>query len=390
MYAVREANHVCVHILLLLSTLVTAINALAGVPKALRDNISINVPLNVTMDRKARKAHALERLFPAGCRSPRTINTDLRRRFTHRFKMLNWKGRIPLQLVITGRNKTFEDNHPAIREHIQKVVADVPGMKLRYIGDWECASYVREFYPWLSRAYMREPRGARRGDICRTVVLLIEGGFYMDMDVEPAVPLNQLIDKSTTFMSVLEDPYNECNRTLVHHYKGYNKTSEAGILNALIATEPLSEVLGHALIEMEKSYHGYGRWPDSETMGPMTLLRGVQQVANCSCPFDLAGNQTWMAALLELNTGLNMRCKRHSIRLYEQRLLRCSGTNADLECPSGRSNASLDGLKFGIFEPGSERRLVGWPHVAWCAEEGCRSGGHDDFVMERGYARPGK
>merc|ERR1719399_1287987 len=76
--------------------------------------------------------------------------------------------------------------------------------------------------------------GYYRGDICRAAILYQEGGFYTDVDVELAVPLFQLVDENTTFMSAL--------------------SINGDIFNGLIATVPKSEILGETLNEIREWY----------------------------------------------------------------------------------------------------------------------------------------
>ena len=54
--------------------------------------------------------------------------------------------------------------------------------------------YVRQhFDDDLAEIYNAEHAGQFRGDICRAAVLAQEGGFYADLDLEPAVPFRSLV-----------------------------------------------------------------------------------------------------------------------------------------------------------------------------------------------------
>ena len=104
-----------------------------------------------------------------------------------------------------------------------------------------------------------------KGDICRTFVLAREGGFCVDLDVEPLVPFRQLIDEGTTFMS------------------SYTHGSHARILNAFMAAAPNSAILLEALEEMRRHYRGEAKPVEINQMGPETLARGLQNVVGRQC-----------------------------------------------------------------------------------------------------------
>merc|ERR1719235_510914 len=110
-------------------------------------------------------------------------------------------------------------------------------MTARYFSDSECRDYLSlHFGPELASIYNKEPAGHFRGDICRAAVLFREGGFYTDVDLEAKLPFAEMVDSSTTFMSVF--------------------TADGQILNAMIATIPGIGVMNVTIKEVRRWYKG--------------------------------------------------------------------------------------------------------------------------------------
>ena len=71
---------------------------------------------------------------------------------------------------------------------------------LRYYNDSEARDYVyRNAGKHVGRAYDCIHPAAYRGDLFRFVVLFYEGGLYMDADLTPLVPLDELYDSCRDF-----------------------------------------------------------------------------------------------------------------------------------------------------------------------------------------------
>merc|ERR1719487_804090 len=85
-------------------------------------------------------------------------------------------------------------------------LSGVEALQPRWLGDKACHDYIITHYDEeLAGFFDRAHPGNYRGDICRAAVLYREGGFYADVDVELKVPLTELVDAETTFMSVYSE-----------------------------------------------------------------------------------------------------------------------------------------------------------------------------------------
>jgi mannosyltransferase OCH1-like enzyme len=95
------------------------------------------------------------------------------------------KTQIPLQLVMTGSFPTLDDLPNTVKENLQNTRNRAPGFTIRYLDDAACREYLTtHFREEFFEIYDREQHGSFRGDICRSAVLLREGGFYADLDFQ--------------------------------------------------------------------------------------------------------------------------------------------------------------------------------------------------------------
>lgn len=261
-----------------------------------------------------------------------------------------WRGRIPRQLILTGKYGSSKEWPHDVRTNMKKTLAQNPDLKVRWFNDVDCANYL-EAHPelGLNQAFELERRGSYRGDICRTAVLAREGGFYQDLDVELQVPFGTLVDDSTSFMSV----YSE----------------SGGILNALFATEANGSVVRHTLEELKRWYTVPGA-RDGNWMGPETMLRGMKDVNAKNCP-DVKIDNT--------RSSLQWTCGDDEFRMYEERKLHdCRIDNLQSPgCTLLRAGSYFDGLKFALFQPGKPDTVIGWPRYENCRNFGCSIGGWD-------------
>lgn len=274
------------------------------------------------------------------------------------------RSRIPSQLILMGRNDSFESVHMKTRKSIERILKESPRMRMRWFGDKACASYLLEHYDAeIVGFFNAETRGSLRGDICRTAVLLREGGFYIDLDVVLVTPLHALVDNATTFMSAFE----------------YPEKRRGGILNAVIAAEPGSAVLNSTLAKMRSWYHHEAKWMSAlfGHMGPITLMRGLVARMHLDCPRE--DLEVWKEKQQWMHPPLQKECGPHVLRLYVQKKLDCSRTGDKRECSDKRKMArtKYPGADFGIFAPGPERKLIGYPRPEWCEVAGCNLGGSD-------------
>lgn len=286
---------------------------------------------------------------------------------------------IPWQLVTSGKAASLAELPDAVRGNIEHTLSINPGLKMRYLSDSDCLDFIKEhFDDELAGMYTKEPSGHFRGDICRAAVLFREGGFYTDVDLEVKKPFLEMVNSTTTFMSVF--------------------TADGHILNAMIATVKGSEVMKGTLVHVRHWYkgsdgkkasaeHGEGEW-----MGTVTLRQAMEGFLEANCPMVKLEN-------IRSEKKLDRQCDQHVVRFFEEQRLECPEVDfggfgggggggffwgaepkaeatvapkavGTEECPEARAKSSFDGVKYGIFVPGT-RQIVAWPRVSTCTEWWC-------------------
>lgn len=264
---------------------------------------------------------------------------------------------IPRQLVLTSKKASIEELPVEVRRNIQNTLKLDPDLRVRWFNDAACLDYLKEHYgEKFSDMLKEEPHGSFRGDICRAAVLYREGGFYTDLDVQLQQPLTSLVDDKTTFMSCF--------------------TADGAILNALLASAPRNAVMARTLRELRKWYRGdvshqaeESEGSTNEWMGPLTMLRALRAVTEQSCPGS---------SIEEKKVERPWTCGSQSFRFYEEQALECDEDVPTSDCPRSRATTEFSGARFGIYTPGPQQKLIGWPRFEACQDWGCQGGGWDD------------
>jgi hypothetical protein len=238
---------------------------------------------------------------------------------------------IPRQVIFTGKPDKLHDMSSEIQLNVQKTAgwhshaydtdANYSRLRPRWFGDATCHNYIEKHYDAeLLRFFDTATPGSYRGDICRAAILYREGGFYADVDVQMAVPLEDIVDENTTFASV-------------HSING-------DIFNGLLAVVPKSDIMAEHLKEIRKWYRNESE--HRSEMGTMTLQRGITNVMQASCPSK---------NLTEMEQQPQWTCGKDTIRLYKEADLLCfmrKGEPQPFECPIERKHGQL-GLRYGFF-----------------------------------------
>lgn len=253
------------------------------------------------------------------------------------------------------------DDLPAeVTKNLKYTRSRSPGLTVRYFSDAACRVYVKDnFGDDFARIYDSEAHGSFRGDICRTALLLREGGFYMDLDFQLHVPLQTLVDENTTMMSVIS-----------------GTQGSPVILNALIAVKPNSLIMHETLARIKEWYDG----PREGLLGPLAMARALSEMMNQHCP---------KASLSSAAKPTQWPCGSENLRFYQEEGL---GSGQDclqegaVVCPPDRAESAFDGVRFGIFSGGAaskEARLIGWSRYAACTQLGCGINGGEVSLLEQ-------
>lgn len=285
---------------------------------------------------------------------------------------------IPPQLLMTGPHAHIDAFPQAARENIEKTRKLAPGLKFRYLSDSDCSKYIEEHFGGeLFERFNSEVHGSFRGDICRSAVLLREGGFYLDLDVELNVPLQELIDERTTFMSAFA-----ANIQPDHKESGPVPL----ILNALIAVTPQHSIMQRVVEKIPKWFDGHAR---GSLLGPTVMQESIAEAILDKCP-DVAFSR--QGSGIENGQGHPVpgeaACGTETFRFFQEEYLGGSfgGTackdKGEIVCPMERATGPFE-VQLGLFRIGKEplsERLIGWPRYAKCTKYGCGiNGGQVSF-----------
>lgn len=258
--------------------------------------------------------------------------------------------RIPRTLILMGNADSIAELDDAVRANVQKAIHLNKDLRLRWLSDAMCDEYLEKHDSELRlmEAFRRERRGSFRGDICRAAVLLLEGGFYQDIDVELRVPFHALTNDSTSFMAMWE-------------------ADGKNILNAVIAIEPGSALMART-VDHIRSWYTESHSDQEGWMGPATFTGGVKAVLQQDCP-----SVNLMQTRDRFQRDLS--CGHHNLRFYQEEQLPCDTSLVVSDADSARGCSQFDGLRFAFFGGIQTRTLVGWPRFANCKEYGCHAGG---------------
>lgn len=296
--------------------------------------------------------------------------------------------KIPRQLILTGKPDSLEELPATVQRNVKKAMALNPTLKVRWLGDNACLAFLKE-HPelGLQQAFESEKRHNYRGDLCRSAVLAVEGGYYQDTDVALTQPFRKLVGKAT-FMSAVAD-------------------GGASLLNAIMAATPDHPIMAKTVKQLKTWYQGNERIvpgelmelvEGSEWMGPVTLKKGVESFIQEVCP-----KMTWERA----TSTLEWHCGSHTVRLYREQRLNCEGGvqldavtaekskekpwSKESGCTKRRMMAEFEGLQFGLFTPAASiydgpGPCIGWPRFEDCAAFGCDAGGWEEDPSEQSLA----
>lgn len=267
----------------------------------------------------------------------------------------DWNAKIPPQLLIISKSDSFMQMPQSVQANLANILDSSPGVKLRWMGDSACRTYLQVHYDReLLSLFQEEEHNPYRTDLCRTAVLLREGGFYADLDVELTTSLGKLADSRTTFMSV----YSEHSHTA---------------MDGLLAAVPGSPVLNATLKEMRKWYRHADMRRNlandktaDQHMGSLALLRGIRRAMREHCP----------ESTVDANMADQWTCGEQVFRFLRERRMDCqTGVKTGFQlprCGNGRAKSSLEEHRIGLFQvTDTTSPLVGWSHGAWCVDSNC-------------------
>ena len=120
---------------------------------------------------------------------------------------------IPHKMWFTYSHNLLETNKPSLLAanvrksiHAYKQAWDDPLAQISVYNDTMCRALLQTVEPLLVKYFDRETHGMYRGDMCRTAILYMFGGYYLDLDLEVVTPV--LLNANITFATVVVDKHN--------------------------------------------------------------------------------------------------------------------------------------------------------------------------------------
>lgn len=103
---------------------------------------------------------------------------------------------IPKCIIQTWKTEKLPGRYGAFQRQLKKLH---PDYEFRFFTDEQIDSFVRQEYPEFAEAYDALPDFISRIDLFRLLAVHKHGGFYLDIDVLPQKPFDELLDHEAVF-----------------------------------------------------------------------------------------------------------------------------------------------------------------------------------------------
>jgi len=136
--------------------------------------------------------------------------------------------KIPKNIILTWKDKNIPsyvfDNHNKLNLEF----------KILFFTDKDIVLFLNKYYGHsYVKFFEKIPFGRYKADFFRYCYLYKKGGFYLDIDIEPIIPIRSFFKKETTFFSVLS-------------------THEGHIFQAVLFSQPNSYIIKMCIDSMLK------------------------------------------------------------------------------------------------------------------------------------------
>jgi hypothetical protein len=177
----------------------------------------------------------------------------------------NTSSRIPHKMWFTYSHNLLETNEPSllaanVRHTIDayRQAWDEASAEINVYNDTMCRALLQKVEPLLLVYFDGETQGMYRGDVCRTAILYMFGGYYFDLDLEVITPV--LLKDSDTFATVTVDKKN--------------------VFQAFLAGTPKHPIFRKAL-DLMLEYYKKTRKPNG-WMGTITMRAALDSVVKAA------------------------------------------------------------------------------------------------------------
>lgn len=109
-------------------------------------------------------------------------------------------------LLTVPAEQLADDEDRALSQNVQQIVSLHPESTVRFLNDDDCRASIRATLgddTKLVEYFDKETHGMYKADICRGAALYETGGLYFDIDIEARMPMWDVIQQPTEFVTVL-------------------------------------------------------------------------------------------------------------------------------------------------------------------------------------------
>ena len=153
-----------------------------------------------------------------------------------------------------------DTNYWPLYANVQRLKAYNPDFEFICFDEVRAYEYLKKKDESLAEYFKNEENGAFKSDLFRVVYLYYEGGYYMDSDMEPMMPLNNIFNARVTFTTAW-DP----------------ESKENWIANTYMGATPFNEILR---VAMDLFHDTYLNNKPKGMLGPELMARSVKQFTN--------------------------------------------------------------------------------------------------------------
>jgi hypothetical protein len=109
---------------------------------------------------------------------------------------------IPKKIYQSWKTKNLK---PEIAKVVEKTKRDNPEYEYELFDDKDCRDFILQYFGEnYANAFDILIPGAFKCDLWRYCILYVKGGAYLDIDLEPLVPLKEIIKPEDQFVSVVD------------------------------------------------------------------------------------------------------------------------------------------------------------------------------------------
>ena len=149
----------------------------------------------------------------------------------------------------------------------QKVTSLHPEWQYKFYDNAACRKFIEDHAPLLLSCYDQLPRDIQRADLFRYIVVYIEGGFYIDTDMDIQRPLDSLC---------MHDCVLAQEKLLSENDEGYGVQDRLRVANYMFGAKPYDPFIAKIIVEIANNTSQTTITAENdilETTGPGMLTR---------------------------------------------------------------------------------------------------------------------